>query len=63
MAKRDQNVLIALGVDSFMEKMDEFYPKLGDTLRLPLRGGALRLAGPDDANPDGTPKPTIRRRF
>jgi hypothetical protein len=38
---------------SFMEKMDEFYPKLGDTLRLPLRGGALRITGPEDTNPDG----------
>lgn len=30
----------------FVSKMDEYYPKFGDTLQLPLRGGAAQLAAP-----------------
>jgi hypothetical protein len=44
----------------FMSKLDEFYPKVGDTLQLPLRGGVARLPAPDSPTPDGD-KP-IRRR-
>jgi hypothetical protein len=31
----------------FMRKLDEFYPKVGDTLQLPFRGGVARLPAPD----------------
>jgi len=31
----------------FIRKLDEFYPKVGDTLQLPLHGGVARLPAPD----------------
>lgn len=34
---------------AFMLRMDEYYPKLGDTLQLPLRGGVAQLPSPNSA--------------
>jgi hypothetical protein len=45
----------------FMGKLDEFYPKVGDTLQLPLRGGVARISGPEETPPNGSAA-TIRRR-
>ena len=33
---------------AFMSKLDEFYPRVGDTLQLPLRGGVAQLPAPSD---------------
>jgi hypothetical protein len=44
----------------FMSKLDEYYPKVGDTLQLPFRGDAPRLPAPDDPAANGD-KPFKRR--
>jgi P63C domain len=35
------------GWADFMQKMDEYYPKVGTTLQLPLRGGLAQLPKPN----------------
>jgi hypothetical protein len=48
---------------TFMGKLDEFYPKVGDTLQLPLRGGIARISGPKETPPtDASFPPNIKRR-
>jgi P63C domain len=37
----------------FMERLDEYYPRVGDTLRLPFRGDVARISGPSDPTSNG----------